>query len=224
MQNDVIIFDPSDLEIHELANENRPMSSAEFSALKKDIEQNGQIMPVLLYRGKIVDGKHRRKALIELGSKQISAIRLPNNIMIDDVRRKVIGTEIRRTDNVAQRAIKAYNWVMLTGDTQGEAGSKFFVGQVEVSRAKKLLEQLGESIYRKFWRDGYIFIGGKKVSTLRSALKMIEASRKNRPEQEPLSSGAKDGFELLQSLVESDDKVAIAQIEMKAKEILKNWD
>ena len=43
------------------------MNSDEFNALKQSIERNGQSEPILLFHGKVVDGRHRLKACQELG-------------------------------------------------------------------------------------------------------------------------------------------------------------
>ena len=43
------------------------MNSDEFNALKQSIERNGQSEPILLFQGKVVDGRHRLKACQELG-------------------------------------------------------------------------------------------------------------------------------------------------------------
>jgi len=44
-----------------------PMSDEDFAQLKADIQQNGQKMPILVYRNKIVDGRERLRACRELG-------------------------------------------------------------------------------------------------------------------------------------------------------------
>ena len=40
---------------------------ADFGRLKNDLEQNGQLEPVITLDGKVLDGRNREKALIELG-------------------------------------------------------------------------------------------------------------------------------------------------------------
>lgn len=54
-------------EIHKLANVFPPMSSADFKALKADIEQHGQREPIWLLDGAVIDGRHRLRACTELG-------------------------------------------------------------------------------------------------------------------------------------------------------------
>lgn len=55
------------MEIHPLANMIPPMSADEFADLKADIELNGQQVPIQFYEDKILDGRHRYRACLELG-------------------------------------------------------------------------------------------------------------------------------------------------------------
>lgn len=47
----------------------RPMTDAEFDDLKADINLRGQLMPVVLYHGEVLDGWHRQRACKALGIK-----------------------------------------------------------------------------------------------------------------------------------------------------------
>jgi ParB-like chromosome segregation protein Spo0J len=62
------------------------MTQEQYVALKIDIENNGQIDPVILYRGRIIDGRHRLKIAKELGQIQILTVSIPNNSTINDIR------------------------------------------------------------------------------------------------------------------------------------------
>lgn len=55
------------VQIHEAAYLFPEMQEQEFKDLKEDIARNGQQMPILLYQGKVVDGRHRLRACTELG-------------------------------------------------------------------------------------------------------------------------------------------------------------
>lgn len=55
------------LEIHAAANIFPMMSECEFAHLKQDIKEHGQKEWITLYQGKILDGRNRYKACIELG-------------------------------------------------------------------------------------------------------------------------------------------------------------
>lgn len=51
---------------HELGAVFHDMSISEFASLKRDIQNNGQLHPIILYQGKILDGWHRFRACCDL--------------------------------------------------------------------------------------------------------------------------------------------------------------
>lgn len=59
----------SDLQFHDVANIFPYMTDEEFAALKTDIAENGQREPIWLHDGKIIDGRNRYRACVELGIK-----------------------------------------------------------------------------------------------------------------------------------------------------------
>jgi len=93
--------------IHPLANINPMMNDQEFQALKDDIELNGQLEPIYIYRDLIVDGRNRTKALSQLGSKTVLAYEVPWNSTTEDIRIIVMGEENRRHQSQSQLAVKA---------------------------------------------------------------------------------------------------------------------
>ncbi|MEM3424150.1 MAG: DNA methyltransferase [Nitrososphaeria archaeon] len=55
------------LEIHDLCNILPEMTKEEFDELKEDIEKNGLLNPIVLFENKVLDGRHRYRACLELG-------------------------------------------------------------------------------------------------------------------------------------------------------------
>ena len=55
------------MEAHEYANLFPMMEKKEFNELKTDIKQNGLMDEIITYESKILDGRNRFKACIELG-------------------------------------------------------------------------------------------------------------------------------------------------------------
>ena len=53
-------------EFHEVANQFPLMTENEFQELVKDIKENGQSEPIKIYQNKIIDGRNRYKACLEL--------------------------------------------------------------------------------------------------------------------------------------------------------------
>jgi hypothetical protein len=98
----------SGMELHHLTETHPVMAVEQYEAFKADIATNGQLQPVILYRNKIVDGRHRLKALKELGEKSIKTVSLPNNLTLTQVKAKVLSTEKRRHQSPTQLAIRGY--------------------------------------------------------------------------------------------------------------------
>ena len=61
------LADLSSLEIHEAAYLFPEMQEQEFAELKEDIRVNGLQIPILTFGEKVVDGRHRLRACMELG-------------------------------------------------------------------------------------------------------------------------------------------------------------
>lgn len=114
----------ADIKLHKLTETHPVMSSEQFEALTKDIEENGQLQPVLVYRGKIVDGRHRYRALTLLGREDIKVQLLANNLTLDDVIKLVNSTEMRRHQSPTQLAIKGYRLYKLGNYTQKQIISR----------------------------------------------------------------------------------------------------
>jgi hypothetical protein len=55
------------LEEHPLASLIPPMRADDYAALRDDIAMNGLLQPIVLHDGKILDGRHRYRACLELG-------------------------------------------------------------------------------------------------------------------------------------------------------------
>jgi hypothetical protein len=56
----------TDYEIHPLAKRMPEMEVTEFNLLKESIQRDGLLQPIVLYEGKILDGRHRYRACREL--------------------------------------------------------------------------------------------------------------------------------------------------------------
>ena len=56
----------TDYEIHPLAKRMPEMEDTEFNLLKESIQRDGLLQPIVLYEGKILDGRHRYRACQEL--------------------------------------------------------------------------------------------------------------------------------------------------------------
>jgi len=216
----IYIEDPRDIPHHSIASEHRDMSDEEFESLKLSIEQEGQLVPIITYKGKLVDGRHRQRALIELGIYEIKVIKLPGNISLQDVRNKVIGTEMRRTDNPAQKSIRAYRFYKEHKDeyTQDDVAAKYGVSRTSISLVGKLERIAGSNVINKFYDNGYIYIGHgvnkKKYTNIQTAIRALKTEAEEfddvtkAEENETLSAI----FEHASDLAKLEDVVSLAKV------------
>ena len=132
----------NEIGLHKITETHPVMTPEQFDALKNDIEINGQLQPAIVYRGKIVDGRHRYKALTQLGIETIKVNRLQNNLTLEEVTNLVNSTEMRRHQSSTQLAIKGYRLYKLGKFTQKDIPSKVGCSLTNL-KAVIALESLG---------------------------------------------------------------------------------
>jgi len=135
-----------ELSLHPEALTTPRMVTEQFEALKAHIDQHGQLEPATLYRGRIVDGRHRWLALQELGVESMKVEKMANNATLQDIKDVVRGKETRRHETSAQLAITAYRLTLDSVNplTQVEASSKVGANRKRVSEVKKI-----DTIYQR---------------------------------------------------------------------------
>ncbi len=163
-----------DLELHELANEHPEMTEVEFQRLKESIEEIGQLEPILVYRGRIVDGRHRYWACQSLGIENILTKEIPHNTPLETVREIVFGSEVRRHQTATQKAIKAWWATQRDGITYREAEVKFMTSRTMISACKYISDTRGEDMLKELYAGRPITIGVRKTSSLRTAKTLIK--------------------------------------------------
>lgn len=147
-------------EPHELALVFPPMTEPEFAAFKEDIREHGQHEPIVLYEGKILDGRHRYRACQELG-REPRLVRFEGNARA--AAQHVLGRNFhRRHLTASQRALVAAEMCKLRprGNagtspylTAAQASSLMGVGEDLVKDAKHLLRVGDQDLIRSV-RDG----------------------------------------------------------------------
>ena len=173
---EIFELDITTLSIHDEALATPRMLEVQYEALKADIEQNGQLDPVVIYRGKIVDGRHRFLILNELNMKTITCFKMPNNATISDIKKLVRSKETRRHETATQLAISALRHITKSNEkmTQAEASKMFGVGPKAIGFAKKILvDYKREDLLDILFDGGKINIGTSYQPFMTDSLKTI---------------------------------------------------
>ena len=139
-------------DIHELCSLFPIMPQDQFDALVDDIKAHGQRDPVTLYEGKILDGRHRYKACINLGLEPLVThfegedalgFVISHNLTrrhLDESQRAMIAAKLANLKD-GQRKSGAPIGAATDKITQPEIASKMSVGRRSVQRARKVLEK-----------------------------------------------------------------------------------
>lgn len=173
---EIFELDITTLSIHDEALSTPRMLDVQYEALKSDIEQNGQLDPVVIYRGKIVDGRHRFLILNELNIKTITCFKMPNNATLSDIKKLVRSKETRRHETATQLAISALRHIIKSNDkmTQADASKMFGVGIKAIGFAKKILiDYKREDLLDILFDGGKINIGTSYNPFMSDSLKTI---------------------------------------------------
>ena len=173
---EIFELDITTLSIHDEALATPRMLEVQYEALKADIEQNGQLDPVVIYRGKIVDGRHRFLILNELNIKTITCFKMPNNATLSDIKKLVRSKETRRHETATQLAISALRHIIKSNEkmTQAEASKMFGVGPKAIGFAKKILaDYKREDLLDILFDGGKINIGRSYQPFMTDSLKTI---------------------------------------------------
>ena len=164
----------AELKLHKLADEHPKMTEVEFERLKESISEIGQLEPILVYRGKIVDGRHRYWAFESLGLDEIQVKEIPQNTPLDTVKEMVFGSEVRRHQTATQKAIKAWWAVQKDGITYREAEVKFMTSRTMISACRYIFETRGENLLKDLYNGIPVTIGTRKTNSLRTVQSLIK--------------------------------------------------
>lgn len=146
----LIELDPNMLEVHELAALNPLMPADQYAEFIKQFS-NGfdkRISHVVLYKNKVVDGRHRLRVCKELGIK-LWGRNLPGTMTTQEVEEFVEGTENRRHQTTTQRAIGAYKYYAANSVSQEVAATKKLSTRRDLARAKTLHDLVGSELIDK---------------------------------------------------------------------------
>ena len=156
---------------HPLASHNPYSSDEQYELLKKDIDGNGVLVPVVFYRGLLVDGRHRVKACLELfrggdSDGEVPFVDLPHKYSLDKVRDHVLGLETRRHQTKTQIVTGQWLEVIFTrGETLRRASEVTGTSKDSFSKLNKIHEHFGINTIKALRR-------GEKVTVTDSMRKL----------------------------------------------------
>ena len=155
MNNTILIIPTKDIKgVDVLANINPMMTKSALERLTKSIKVNGQLEPITLFRGRIVDGRNRYEACKILGLETMKYVKLPHNISNKGKLMYISNKENRRHQTVTQLACTAvYTWRTSRPDiTQAEFVKQENISQTNFTNANYIYNN--NTSYFKILRDG----------------------------------------------------------------------
>lgn len=223
MKNETVYSIPlRGLEEHSLASLNPGQTEGEYTSMKLSIEDIGQTEPIVLFKGRVVDGRHRVKALRELEQETVKAIKLNNNLTLAHVTKVVLGSDRRRGATAAQKAIQAVRYMKSSDITQVEASAMFGVATPTITDIIKLEKSLGTDKINSLFRDGYLMFNNKKyinMRKLRSAIKVEEEKKNSKPSEEVVPKHIED---ILSAISDVDDIFEMNIVIKHCKDVARN--
>jgi hypothetical protein len=220
-------------EIHKSASLVPLASEAEQIALMEDIKANGQQQPIALYRGKIVDGRCRQNACIELGI-SVDAKELPNNMSIQEVEKFVKSINTRRNLTRVQKVAASFKQMEKNNvKNDSLAAKQWGITRQEISNFRFISNHRPEYVDILFNGGAIEYVDPasgkiKKGTSLYPIRKSIEAIINETEENQTITTGNVDmakGFAQIRAAVSflpsnltSKEKVFILKIVSKEEE------
>ncbi len=183
------------LRLHDISSLHPKMTESQMTNLENSISKVGQKVPVIIYRKKIVDGRHRFWAMKKLGFKTIMFVELPRGLTLKQVRDEVMATEIRRHQTATQKAIGVYKtYVVGEGLTQKEAALLHGVTQSDLSRIKRIYKELGSDSIDLLHQGKKVMIGLNKYASSITQIILYLNDLKKDPTPKDIKLDGYDGF------------------------------
>jgi len=161
---------------------NRLQEDSEYKKTLESIRGAGQVDPVYLDNGYCIDGRHRHKALTELGVDSIKVIDINPELSIAEKlalsnRDLVSGRDL----NKSQLAIQAFKFGEMTGVSKRAVALQFGVSVMQLTFAGEVKRYLPDA-YESLIATGKAEVGGKHTQSLQAIYRYINANVKPGPD------------------------------------------
>ncbi len=214
----------NELKIHELANINHPITGHIYESMVNSIKKNGILKPIVLWEGRVVDGRHRLKIAKQLKLKTVACQNYEGSE--HDLHEYLIALERHRHSNTAQLAITAVFNHVQTGNSVKDAIANSGVSKMSFYRAQFIAFNDVE-ITKSLRKGDSVPIVKNGIEVFTSSLVDIEKYIKNNMEFEAMTKDeidemetretseiAKDAKIILDLIHKSDDKAYVDRLKM----------
>ncbi len=158
----------------------------EQAALNKDIFENGQREPIVLWHGKIVDGRCRQNAIKTMGLSRIDYKELDDNLSEDDVKIYVKSVNTRRNLTMTQKIIIACKESLKPNSASvNEIAKQWGISFATLKNARYIAKMRPQFIEPLFNGKSVVITGSdgiekdsNKVSTIYASIKREEENSK----------------------------------------------
>jgi hypothetical protein len=135
---------------HKASNVEPVMSNEDYTALLRDVSLIGIIhTPVILYNGKILDGRHRQKVAIELNL-SLPVKELKGNYSIEALEEFVRSIHMGRNKSKVQKEIQAFKYKKeIAGVTYTLAAERYGVSERNLKKIISLFNLLRDNGYSR---------------------------------------------------------------------------
>jgi len=167
----------SELTIHATAESNASASDIAIQSLADDIELNGQLQPIFLFRNKfIIDGRNRLQAMKHLKLTNITYYKVKHKATYEELKMLAQSSEIRRHETKSQLAIKAWKYKNENNVSLREAARVIGATNTNVSSCNIIAEKYGTKALEDLFTAGeHKLPNGRMAHSLSQITSFIKA-------------------------------------------------
>jgi len=181
---------PQELKLHNLTEIHRLHTDAEREQMRQSFIERGQLVPAIMYRKKLVDGRHRLWTALDLKLDYLLVIKLDSNLTLDEVEQMVIDIQGGRQLTPSEKAIQAYMVMQKYNLSMRAAAKKCASSKTLISKVKFIVEILGLQKVKDLYDSKPVSVGGAVATTVNRlyvlAVEQDDAERKARSLNEPM--------------------------------------
>ncbi|MGH1360865.1 MAG: ParB/RepB/Spo0J family partition protein [Burkholderiaceae bacterium] len=206
------------------------MSDAEFEELKADIQEHGQREPIITVESKILDGRHRYRACLELGREPKTKSWIGNE---SEMRALVVSQNLKRRHlNEGQRSMVAASMANLRrgdnsnppigGTSQSDAAEALNVSLRGVQRAQTVIKNGSDNLQKAVGDGGISVSAAAEIAKLpavqqNSALasRAIAKARDKPPKAPPADTAIERLIAIIQEIAVLADRDQFSDVQRK---------